>query len=281
MSRFHERLAAGEPAIGTFQLTNGVEWVDSVCHAGLDFVCSDFMVTAIDWAEAANTVRAAKQFNASPWIRLQGYPWGGTNQPENRTTADVLRAVSIGMEGITVSIDTPEQARAIVPLREELHRRPWMMENFPDPAFPDGDPASPEPIIFPLIESLEAADRIEEFFAIEGLATVMIGLGDLSRLLGAPSNHAPEMLKLVEKFARVAADAGKYLIVPTSAETSEEIRMFWDLGAKAIIVNPPPFVVQKMYRTALAGLESIRPRLTGVAATQRQGPPTHVARAAR
>jgi 2-keto-3-deoxy-L-rhamnonate aldolase RhmA len=267
MSRFHDRLDAGQPAIGTIVVTTGPEWVDLLAHAGFDFVCIDQMVTAIDWSEAANMIRAAKQFNTSPWMRLQAYPWAGGGDRETLTIANVLRAISIGAEAVTVSVDTPEEATAILHPREELHRRIWIMGGHDPAASADTtrDPVSPDPILFPLIESLGAAERIEEFFDIDGLQTVFFGLGDLSRLLGVSSIHAPEVLTIVKNGVRAAEKAGKYVSVtagsvaqPTVDEIANSVNLFWDLGVKVIWVPHPTYLLNSLYRQVLDSLKPLR-----------------------
>jgi 2-keto-3-deoxy-L-rhamnonate aldolase RhmA len=270
MSRYDERIAAGEPAIGTMILHSGPEWVDLVAHSGFDFVCIDHMITAIGWAETANMIRAAKQFGCSPWVRLQGYPWAGSGRPETLVAANVLRAIAIGAEGVTASVDTPEEAAAMLHAHDEQHRRIWIMggeDAAPESAHPTPNLVSPDPKIFPLIESLGAANRIEEFCDLEHLEMVFYGLGDLSRLLGASSMQDPAVLKVVERGVRVAERAGKYISVttgyvanPTVEEVNRTIKLFWDIGAKALWIPYPTYLMQAFYRRMFAELEPLRPR---------------------
>ena len=49
MSRLHDRLAARQLATGTIALNHGLEIVELLGYAGLDFVCLDMMVTSPDW----------------------------------------------------------------------------------------------------------------------------------------------------------------------------------------------------------------------------------------
>ena len=261
MSRFHDRISAGEPAIGSLVFTTGAEAVEAMAHVGFDFLCIDQMVTAIDWTETAHLVRAAKLYDCSPWIRLQGYPWAGASESRSRIAADVMRAMAIGAEGITASVDSPEEASALLHPLAHLHRTNWIEDEFgPEPAT-----SAPDPIVFPLVESLGAAERIQEFFEIEGLETLFLGLGDLTRLLGASSREDPRVLSFVQDSVRYAQRSGKYISVTTGRASSPQeatrlTKMFWEMGVKAILLPYPTYVLQAFYHQVLVDLESIRPR---------------------
>jgi hypothetical protein len=75
-----------------------------------------------------------------------------------------------------------------------------------------------------------------------------------------------KLLRLVEQGVRAAEKAGKYVSVttgyvdnPTVENVNRTIKLFWELGAKALWVPYPTYLIQSFYRRMLAELGSIRP----------------------
>ena len=246
MSRMFERIEEGRVALGTFMLTSGPEMVEVMGAADLDAVCVDHMVTAIDWGLTADMFRAARQYDMTPWIRLQGYPWHG-GAVDTRTVADVLRAIAVGAEGITISVDTPEQVEAILQPRSDQHRRIWARGG----EFHTSHEA--DVLIFPMIESLGAARAIDRILDIEGLQGVFLGMGDLSRELGHPrDNEHPEVLEFVGQVVEKTEERGQMVIANTPyvsqpAEIANSVDILWNLGVKAVWIPYPSYLVRTVY----------------------------------
>lgn len=266
VSKMHDRIREGRPAIGCVTLTTGPEWIDTIGAAGLDLVCIDMMVTAIDWAEAANMVRAANQFGMTSWIRLQGYPWSGGGEAETRTVADVLRAICIGAEGVTISVDTPAQVEAILHPAEDAHRRVWMAGNEwlrPDvDGFPRAE-REPDPIeVFPLIESRTGADNIAAILDVPGLRAVFLGMGDLSKELGHPAdNDHAEVRAFVEHTVRLARERNVRVMANTGYHSApgritEAVSWLWQAGVQVIWIPYPSYLVYTAYRDTLRQIRS-------------------------
>src|SRR5262245_169448 len=106
VSRMFQRMARGEKSIGSVIREHGDEWIEVLGYVGMDFACIDFMITAIDSSHAAHMVRTCNQHEMTPWMRLQAFPWG-EHDLDPRLAADVLRAISIGVEVIMASVSTP------------------------------------------------------------------------------------------------------------------------------------------------------------------------------
>src|SRR5215831_20537708 len=58
--------------------------------AGIDCFMADMMFTALDWADIAALIRAARGTGISPMIRVQAYPW--SDGIDQRTVSDAARA---------------------------------------------------------------------------------------------------------------------------------------------------------------------------------------------
>lgn len=257
MSRMFDRIAKGELAIGTVTLTNGPEWVEIMGHVGLDFVCIDMMLTSIDWEGAANMVRAANRYDMTPWIRLQGYPW--SSHFDARTVADVLRALSIGAEAVTMSVDTPEEVAAMLHPGRDWHRRvyihTWDARGSELEAL--HDKLERETLISPLIESLGAAKRIDEILSVKGLRAIFLGRGDLSREMGHPGElDHPDMRAFVKKTVELAKQKGVMVITNTGRQDTPQsivdgVRWLWETGIQGLWIPDPTYIMCRFYEDTM------------------------------
>lgn len=256
MSRMHDALAEGRPAIGCILLTRGAEQVETLGAAGLDVVCIDMMISGIDWGEAADMIRAAHQLNVTPWVRLPGYPWGDEGASvDTSTTAAVLRALSIGAEGVTVSVETPAQVRAILHPADDPHRRVWMTGNT---WLVENDAAElPHPLVFPFVESLSALERIEEILDVPGLEAMFLGMGDISRQLGHPGdNRHPAVEQVIQDVVSRARMRGVMVMANTGyIDEAEQVRdavlRLWQFGVGVIWVPYPAYLIHSFYTRTL------------------------------
>jgi 4-hydroxy-2-oxoheptanedioate aldolase len=273
MSRIFERLERDEPAIGTFVHTHGPEWVELLAEVGLDHVCLDFMLTSLDWNEAANMIRAGERYGLDSIIRLQAYPWA-SGASDTHVPSDTLRALSIGATGVMASVNTPEQVEAMIRPASDWHRRIHLQGLLHlEPLAPEDYDALVESIrndslVFPLIESLEALQRLDEILAVENLRAIFLGMGDLSRELGHPSDDQhPEMRELVRTVVRRGEDRGVMVFANTLGSTPDRIRsgidQLVDAGVRVIWIAYPTIAVETFYRGIL---QPIRERTRSEAA---------------
>lgn len=279
VSRLFDRLDRGELALGAIQITQGPEWPEILGYVGFDFFCVDFMVTAIDWSQAADMFRAGSRYGLTPWLRLQSYPWA-TTLPDGRLPADVLRAIAIGAEGVLASVNTAEQVEALLHPARDAHRRVWVHQNARDRSVSEvyEDSLQRPPLVFPVIESLEAARRVDEILAVPGLRAIFLGMGDLSRALGHPMQDThPEIRAFVKGVVDRAARAGVMVFANALAylrddapvtDLVDRIVWMWESGIRAIWIPRQPFVAQKFYestfRTLDGRLASAHPPLRSV-----------------
>jgi len=253
-----ERLEKGELALGSDTLTHGVEWLEVLGQAGLDFACVDMMVTSIDWGHVADMVRACSRYGMTPWVRVQAFPWHGSGF-DPRLSSDVLRAVSLGAEAITASVNTAEEVSAMVAALRAGHRRPYVWKPFAGAWEP---PVDVEPIVFPLLESLEAVNNVDEMLDVDGVAAVFVGMGDLTRLLGhhGDDRHA-DVRAMIKDVVRKARNRGKFVICNfwalhrpdaiTPEYSAEKIEWLHDAGVSVVWMPGMHWVVQRFYERVL------------------------------
>ena len=266
MSRMFDRLAKGETAVGGPMVEHGTEFVELLGYVGLDFVCIDLMVSSFDWSEAADMVRACNRYNVTPWIRLQAYPWSGHGS-DPRLPADVMRAIAIGAEGVTASVNTAEAAASMLEAATDLHPRPYIKRGgvYPSRAGIQREDSKHKPYVFPSIESLEGVNNLDEIMKVEGLRAIFLAMGDLSRELGHPGeDRHPEIRSLIKDVVRRASERDIAIFanvlafrVPgtdTPEYAAEGVMWLRDNGVKAVWLPRVSVVVQAYFERVLNAL---------------------------
>ena len=214
MTRMFDRLEKSEPALAVCILQHGPEWVEIIGDVGYDVVMVDQMCTSIDWREVHDMFRAARQYNMTPMIRLQGSPWNG-GRADAHTASEVLRALSIGAEVITMSVDTAEEVAAVVGVDAGRHERIYLGREFPR------DQNWREPLIVPWLESRGAVENIDDILRVPGLRAISLGVGDICRVVGHPSDfeHA-DVREVLKKIVGKARDKG-IMVMASHPQRSE------------------------------------------------------------
>ncbi len=271
MSRMFDRLRHSELAIGTSLITQGPEWIEILGYAGLDFVCIDFMISATDWHQAAEMIRAARLYGVTPWVRLQGYPWRGSSVPDARLPADVLRALAIGAEGVTASVNTAEQVEAILRPASDWHRRAYIWQHDPDrsPLAAHIDEGEEPPIVFPMLESLESVANLESIFRVPGIKAIFLAMGDLTREMGHPfDDRHPDVRSFVARTAALAKQNGVMVFANTMAylkgtdtpqAAAEAVNWYANAGISVVWLPSPWTVVQRYYEKVLGSVDDQKP----------------------
>jgi 2-keto-3-deoxy-L-rhamnonate aldolase RhmA len=228
------------------------------------------MVASTNWESAANIALACRATGMTPMIRLGGQPWSAAGN--FGFAADVERAFSIGYQSIMISLASPEEVEVLVRSAEKrAHYLTWN-RRFSPPVGPvekalDQEliQAQRETLVFPMIESRNAWERLDEILSVKDLQAVMLGMGDLSReLLGTDalvpgySRADSDYMKIIE----TAMMAGRKYNVPvfanfyTRRDTPEQFvkkaRWAADLGMPLIFLDFPSSVVMVFYETMIA-----------------------------
>ncbi|HEX4035665.1 MAG TPA: aldolase/citrate lyase family protein [Solirubrobacteraceae bacterium] len=265
MTRMFRRLQRNEAAFGGLMMEHGAEWIEILGYVGVDFAQVDMMNSSIDWGHAAEMVRACARFDVTPCIRLQSYPWGGTDELDPRLPADVFRAIGIGAEGITASVNTAEAiASLMVPINEDnendyVHTRPYVNRPLYMPR--DGttrsdDDRSGNRWLMPDLESTEAIGNIDEIVDVDGLRAIKLALADISQAIGHPFDYKhPELLAIVREVVTKASQRGIVVFAFAGGDTpdavTESVRRLWDLGVRGFSIPRLTFAAQRFYERTL------------------------------
>src|SRR3972149_1000002 len=259
MSRLFERLGRNELAIGALWLFSSPELVEIAAFAGLDFACMDMMFTSMGWETVAQMIRAARQYDMTPMVRLQGYPWAG--QHDASRIADAARALSIGAEGVILSVNSPEEVEAVLKVAQDEHRRVYIhrRHHFADSAALQAyeDELARTTLIMPLVESPGAARQIESILSVKGVRAIFLGMGDLSRALGHPDDRDhPEVREFVRRAIGLARRKGVSVFVNAGRKDSlpelvKDVDQLQELGVSAVFINYG-FMFQRIYERSLA-----------------------------
>ena len=261
-----ERLAAGATAYGAFTDINQPEIAEIAGAIGLDFICIDMMMGAVDWNTSSRITLAAERHGITPAIRLPAFPWAGSRLAIDRhISADIVRAVAGGAQAIFVSLETPEQVQAALLPAASDHRRVYLpafeFEAHGNALEKDSVTTPPErAMLFPLIESQLAIDLLDEILAVPGLEGIFLGMGDLSVILGHPNDYAhPDLIAFVQDVINRAAPHDVCVFVNIHGRAGLEdvataVREYEVMGARGIFVPRDSAILLRYYRDLLARL---------------------------
>jgi 4-hydroxy-2-oxoheptanedioate aldolase len=234
-------------SLGLYFMNSSPELMEIAGVAGFNHVIIDHMFTGIDWGTTAHMVRAAQLFGVSPIVRVQTYPWGSEGR-DVRVAAEVARALGIGASGAMISIGSvTELERALQVRRDLFHKRIHLINWLPSV---EEDPVRQAPeekdfIVLPLIELPSLMDQIDEIVSLEGLKAIALGMGDMCKAVGHPSDDEHEdVWKFVDKAVRAAEPHGIAVWVNiylhwTLKEIVGRIERLWKHGIYTIQVQTP------------------------------------------
>lgn len=240
--------AKDRPVLGTILITPGEEWVDVCGNAGLDFVCVDQMVTSLGWHDTARMVRAAKTWGTSGWVRLSAYPWGNLRQAEVMQR-DVHKAIACGAEAVVASVETVDDVKALVEVEHEDHRWIWSRGTTPGT-----HEIAVTPSFVPLIESLDGLKNLGEIAAVDGLESVFLGFGDISRLMDVPNDlNNPVLQKVITDAVESCAEHGVTVqstagYFPNAPAIRGAVDILQGLGVGIVWVPYPTYLAYEIYR---------------------------------
>lgn len=251
MNKLLEAAKARRLSIGILEVTASPEIVETLAFAGFDWVCIDLMFESTDWTLAAHMVRAAKGAGISPVIRVPSNPWAAGE--DAHVLVDVTRAIGIDATGVMVSLDSPRLLAKAVEVSREWHRNIHVVPFADDMRLQEQmqKQMADDTLLIPLLESDYALQNLEEFFRVEGLKAVSIGISDASKMLGHPLDYEhPDVWHLIDKAASLADKYGLYLMGNTGyqfrdAESiAKRIRRLHDHGVRMVTVQSTGALLQ-------------------------------------
>lgn len=232
--RLRQRLDAGEAAYGVITGWPDPDLVEAAGLCGFDFVFIDAEHGALDIRTCAELVRAADCGGLTSLIRIpyadvRGvYPYLDLgahglvfphvrNATDARAVADASLFPPGGLRGALSSSRAARYGTAYKP--DEYYRA-----------------ANETTWIFPMIEDVDAVDKIDEILATPGIRSYFVGPGDLglSRIASGRQN-APPTEALVD--TAIAAGVRRQKVVATVAATPAAAAALVKKGVRVIGVG--------------------------------------------
>jgi 4-hydroxy-2-oxoheptanedioate aldolase len=206
-SDVRQKLATGNPVLGTGMFTREPFVAQSIYQTGADWVWIDQEHQPVGTESVGTICVQGRQNGSAPVIRV---PW---NNP-----GDIKKAYDVGAVGVMVpQIDTADDAKNAV----SWAKYPPLGMRGIAPYFAGYlglsdqdiiDNANDETILMLQMESVEAYENLDEILAIPGYEVLLVGPTDLSASLGVNGDiHNSKVENIMSDVAQRIKGTGKYL----------------------------------------------------------------------
>ena len=196
--------SAGGVALGGWSVIGDPFAAELVCRSGVDWLGIDLQHGLATDARLSELVRAADVTRTPVFVRVA---W---NEP-----AAIMRALDAGADGVIVPmVSSAEEAAAAVRACRypPAGERSWgpTRASLGEAGYSAGT-ANEQTLCFPMIETAQGLERLEEIAAVPGLDGLFVGPSDLALSLGdpmAPTAPVPSQRAAIERIAAVCAGQG-------------------------------------------------------------------------
>ena len=208
------KLDMGEKVFGTFLWSASATVAECMGYCGLDFVIIDGEHSPIDMEGTVNMMRAAKLKGLTPFVRAKDH-----------SRSSILKMLDAGAEGIIIPyLKTVEDVKQAIgwgkyqPIGERgfaQGRNPgYGYEPYAQEVQEYFATSNRETLLFPMCETAELLENLEEVVKLEGVDGIFVGPYDLSVALGAPGVFdTKEFREALRYIAHVCRENGKYTII--------------------------------------------------------------------
>lgn len=205
-NRLKQKIVAGEPAFGIFNLINTPEVIEIMGLSGFDFVVIDGEHGPAGPLDCQDLIRAAELHGMTPVVRAT----------ENSPTT-ILRFLDVGAHGIQVpQVNSPEEADSVVrsskyfPEGNRGIALPRAADYGAVPPLDYFSRANSETLVVAQCESVEGLDRVEEIAQVEGVDVIFLGPFDMSQSMGIPGQLNDERVEnAAERILKACRNNGK------------------------------------------------------------------------
>jgi len=206
-SDVRQKLASGNPVLGTSMFTREPFVAQSVYQTGCDWVWID-QEHQPQGTESVGTICVqGRQNGSAPVIRI----------PYNNQ-GDIKKAYDVGAVGVMVpQIDSPEDAKQAVewakyPPVGKRGIAPYFASYLDVSAQDVMDNANDETLLILQMESTESYEALDDILAVEGYEVLLVGPTDLSASLGINGDiHNAKVENIMVDVAQRIKGTGKYL----------------------------------------------------------------------
>lgn len=228
-----EKLARDEVVASmTVRLVRGIEIAQIAASAGFDSLYVDMEHSPLTLDMTGQVCMAALAAGITPFVRVPALT------PEY--VGRVLDAGSLGI--IAPHVRSAADARAVVamarfaPLGTRSAAAPlpqFGFRSFPASlANPVLDAAT---MVIPMVETLEALERVEEIVAVEGVDMVLVGTNDLTAEMGIPGRYDdPRVRDAYRRIIDAARGRGKHVGIGGLASRPDLVAEIVGMGARYV-----------------------------------------------
>jgi 4-hydroxy-2-oxoheptanedioate aldolase len=250
--RLKKKLQAGEVVIGPFCIIPSMPMVESLGHAGMDFLIIDTEHGPIGLESAQDMCIAADAAGVAPIIRV-----GGIDEWM------ILRALDIGSAGVQVpQINTADDANAVVHAAKydpAGQRGLSIFTRAGDYFANDGeghtDRQNEETTVVVHIEGQTGLDNLDEIMTVDGIDVLFLGPYDISQSLGIPGQVRDK--KVEDALRKAAADArSQGRAVGSYAKDVDMGKWLLDIGVQYLSINVDATIYMQACRSIVEDLRA-------------------------
>ncbi len=250
------KMKTGKPVLGTWAVIPSAVCADIICQSGLDFLIIDGEHGPVNFETAQLMCMACESNGVSPLVRVGGV-----------IESDILRALDIGAHGIHVpNITSCGDVKEVIRCAKYPPIGNRGFSPFTRAGGYSGDnaqvltkKANGNGIVAVHVESVQAADQIDEILENKELDVVFLGIYDLSKSLGVPGQvFHPDVQRVVKKLTKKINQSGKY--AGTIVTDMRRVKFFLDAGIRYVTYSVDSAMLKHQYKEAVDNFITIRKR---------------------
>ncbi|MHC4564639.1 MAG: HpcH/HpaI aldolase family protein [Planctomycetota bacterium] len=249
---FRQRIAEG-PVFGPFSKTSDPAIVETLGHAGFDFIILDMEHGPNSIETVQNVIRAAQLAEMAPIVRI---PSGDYEM--------IGKALDVGAAGVQVpQVSCAQDVRVAIkhakfaPLGMRGVCRYVRAAGYSSMDKTDYFRRANETLLIIQIEGQAALDNLDEILAVDGVDIVFVGPYDLSQSLGVPGEvEHPLVIEKMKQIVEVCL--GKGVFVGNFTETIPQTEMWVAQGLRYMSYSVDVGIVYEAGKALLSDFNRIR-----------------------
>jgi 4-hydroxy-2-oxoheptanedioate aldolase len=254
MSTLRQRWAAGEETLGAWLSAPSSVVAEMVARVGFDFVCVDTQHGAIEYQTAVAMFQAILLGGGTPICRV---PW---NEP-----GIIGKMLDAGSTGVIVPmVNSVAEAEAVVRACHypALGARSFgpVMSLARDAGYYAG--ARLSTAVIPMIETVQAVERIDEILSVPGIDAIYVGPADLSISLGLPPGNNDDSQLFTDALLTIVAACRRAGVVPGIHATGPLAGLRREQGFRFVTVAGDLLAMRRALAAELDQSRTIAPTTT-------------------